>query len=453
MKNPKMAKLKEIIFKNLALKILAVLIAIASWIVIVNVSDPSQKVTISSISVALQNEDQLIKKGYIYQVESGSSISITVKGPRSIVENLKSSDFYAYADLSERTPGADTAKIYVKCTNEEVAEHIDIVSQKAEYVQLSIDNKVDKDLPINIDITGVPAEGYVVGNYSVSPTTIKVSGAENTVEKIAYASVSYDVSSMTADVIDTVVPVFYDSDGKIVKTDKLELSRSDVQISVEILPTKWVPVNFAVTGTPSEGFTLVDYTSNISSVNIAGKKSDLSRISSIEIPSGIIDVTNIKENTEFSVNIASYLPAGFTIVSSITSLKVTTEIEKVSTVVVNVPVEDISIKGLGNDYLYEITTETEENTLQIGVKGLDSVVKNITSKDLNPSIYLTGKKAGVYTVKVTLTTDEDVTIPDTYYVKVTISEKGQETETETEEETAEIGADESDETPERSLEE
>ena len=78
MKNPKMAKLKEIIFKNLALKILAVLIAIASWIVIVNVSDPSQKVTISSISVALQNEDQLIKKGYIYQVESGSSISITV---------------------------------------------------------------------------------------------------------------------------------------------------------------------------------------------------------------------------------------------------------------------------------------------------------------------------------------------------------------------------------------
>lgn len=453
MKNPKMAKFKEIVFKNLALKILAVIIAIVSWIVIVNVSDPSQRVTISGISVSLQNEETLIDKGYIYQVESGGSISIVVKGPQTIVENLKASDFYAYADLSERTPGSDTAKIYVKCTNEEVSEHIDIVSQKLEVVQLAIDNKVDKDLPINIEIVGEPADGYVVGSYGASPTTIKISGAEATVEKIANATITYDVSSMTADVVDTVLPVFYDSKGKVVKADKLELSRSDVQISIEILPTKWVPINFAVTGTPAEGFALVDYSSNISSVNIAAKKSDLDKLYSIEIPSGIIDVTDVKENTEISANVASYLPAGYTIVSSITTLKVNAQIEKVSDAIVNVPVEDISIKGLGKDYLYEITTQNEGNVLQVGVKGLDKVVKALSSKDLNPSIQLAGKKAGEYTVRVIMTADDDFSIPDTYYVKVTISEKEQETETENEsEETTEAETDEVENTTEKSLE-
>lgn len=459
MKNPKMAKLKELVFKNIALKILAIILAIVSWIVIVNVSDPSQRVTVSGISVSLQNEETLIDKGYIYQVESGSSISIVVKGPQTIVENLKASDFYAYADLSERTPGSDTAKIYVKCTNEEISEHIDIVSQKSEFVQLAIDNKIDKDLPINIDISGVPADGYVVGSYSASPTTIKISGAEATVEKIVNATITYDVSSMTADVIDTVVPVFYDSEGKVVKADKLELSRSDVRISIEILPTKWVPINFAVTGTPSEGFALVDYTSNISSVNIAAKKSDLNKLSSIDIPSGVVDVTDAKENTEISVNVASYLPSGYSIVSSITTLKVNTQIEKLSDGIVNVPVEDISIKGLGKDYLYEITTQTEGNVLQVGVKGLDRVVKTLSSKDLNPSIQLAGKRAGEYTVRVILTAGDDFTIPDTYYVKVTISEKEQETETETETEketesgeNTESGTSELENTTEKNLE-
>ena len=199
MANPKLVKLKQMIFNNIPLKILAVIIAIVAWIVIVNVSDPSQRVTISGISVALLNENSLVDKGYIYQVESGSSISIVVKGPQTVVENLKASDFYAYADLSERTPESDTAKIYVSCTNEEVSEMIDIVSQKTEYIQLAIDNKVDKDLPINVVITGTPASGYVVGNYGSSPTTIKVSGAEATIKKIAYASITYDVESMISD--------------------------------------------------------------------------------------------------------------------------------------------------------------------------------------------------------------------------------------------------------------
>lgn len=434
MANPKLVKLKQMIFNNIPLKILAVIIAIVAWIVIVNVSDPSQRVTISGISVALLNENSLVDKGYIYQVESGSSISIVVKGPQTVVENLKSSDFYAYADLSERTPESDTAKIYVTCTNEDVSEMIDIVSQKTEYIQLAIDNKVDKDLPINVEITGTPASGYVVGNYGSSPTTIKISGAEATVKRIAYAAIKYDVESMTTDVVDTVRPVFYDKDGKVVKSDKLELSRSDVQIYIEILPTKWIKVNYVVTGTPADGYAMTGYNADVSSVNIAGKRETLNNINSIDIPSGVVDITNASANKKINVNIATYLPQGYTIVSSASTMTVEVDIRKVSDVIINVPVEDIRITGMGYDYLYEITTGTDSNVLEVGVKGFDEIVNSLTVDKLNPTIHLLGKKAGTYTVKVYMDTADNYSITSTYYVKVTISDKKTEQETETESE-------------------
>ena len=78
MKSFKEIKIKELILHNFGLKILAIIIAIVSWIVIVNVDNPSQRKTISGITVNMINGDALTSKGYIYQIESGASISIVV---------------------------------------------------------------------------------------------------------------------------------------------------------------------------------------------------------------------------------------------------------------------------------------------------------------------------------------------------------------------------------------
>ena len=53
MKNQRMQKLKEMLLNNLALKIIAVLVAILVWVIIVNVSDPSQRVTVTGISAMI----------------------------------------------------------------------------------------------------------------------------------------------------------------------------------------------------------------------------------------------------------------------------------------------------------------------------------------------------------------------------------------------------------------
>ena len=107
--------MKKIIFNNIGLKILALLIAILVWWVVMNIDDPLVKKTITGINVELRNDNDLTDKGYIYEVESGSLIAITVWAPESVAKDLKSSDFVAYADLSQLSPLTDTANITIEC--------------------------------------------------------------------------------------------------------------------------------------------------------------------------------------------------------------------------------------------------------------------------------------------------------------------------------------------------
>ena len=420
MKSFKEIKIKELILHNFGLKILAIVIAIVSWIVIVNVDNPSQRKTISGITVNMINGDTLTSKGYIYQIESGASISIVVKAPQTIVDELKPTDFYAYADLSERTPDADRAQIYVRCTKEGMENTVDIVSLRTEYVQLAIDNKVDKEVPLELNITGSPADGYVIGDYSISPTTINVTGAESTVSRISTARLNYSVSSMTATINDSVTPVFYDENGVEISSDKLELSRSSA--SIQILPTKVVDINYALSGEVAEGYHIVDEKVNMKNVKLAASKDVLDKITSIDIPAGIIDIDNADDDRHFDIALKTYLPNGCKIVSSESNLTVDVTIEKISERTIQIPMSQITLSGTESDYRYQVLADNGAGYLNVTVNGSEDDIGTLTADDLGAHIDMSGKGEGSYTVRVNLNQSDDYSISGSYYVKVIVTD-------------------------------
>lgn len=419
-------KIKDLIFKNFALKILAVILAIVLWIVIVNVDNPSQRKTISGITVNLLNGDVLTDMDYIYQVNSGSVISIVVKAPQTIIEELKASDFTAYADFSERAADSDKVPIHVSCNKEDIENQVDIISLRTEYVQLSIDNKVDRDFELTVDISGNPAEDYIVGGNSISPTTIKVTGAESIVSRIETAVLRYNVDGMTDNIDDAVVPVFLDAKGNEVNTDKLNVSRKTIRLKIDIFPTKWVPVNFAVSGEPAEGYEMTGYEPNLESVKIAASREQLASISAIDVPSGTIDITGLEQDSVLSAELSTYLPNGCTIISSENKLEVDVKLEKIVTAGIEVPVRDINISGISNDYEYEITSGGR-NTITIEVSGRESVINQVTAADLTLSADVSGRGGGRYKIPVTVADSDRFTVVSDNYLDVLINRIPEET--------------------------
>ena len=453
MKAIKNIKFKQLLLKNFPLKLLAIVIAIVVWIVIVNIDNPAEKVTIANIGVDMLNGDVLTGKGYIYSIDSGGTLAITVRGPKSVTDELKASDFYAYADLSERTPTSSQAKIHVECTNSEVAKEIDIIDQKTEYVQLSIDNEMEAEFELQVELTGEPADGYVVGDYSISPTTIKVSGAEAVVSSIDSAKIVYNVDNMTADIEDSVKPVFYDANGSEINIDKLELNRDSVKIKIEILQTKTVHINYQVSGEPASGFAITANDSNIDSVTIAGSKDALSGISSIDIPSELVSVEGLSESTIFEINLEDYLADDCRIISEVSKLQVEVSILKIGAATVAVSMADITIQGMDEDeYEYSITNT---RSLSVQVSGLENDIAGLTAADLAPEVDVSGKGEGNFFFTVSFKENEAYTIVGTYRVKVSISRiEEEETETEPESETeSENSGDEETESEEETEEE
>ena len=393
--------MKKKIFNNIGLKILALLIAILVWWVVMNIDDPLVKKTISGIAVELRNDDDLTDKGYIYEVDSGSVITITVRAPESVAKDLKASDFVAYADLSQLSPLTDSANITIECVKSDVKSDIKDITSKTQVVKLNIDNKETAEIPVNIKITGTPADNYVLGDKSISQNKIEITGAASVIEKIASAEISYDVSNMMQSVSEMVAPVFYDENGKVVDTSSIQLSRKTLRLNVEILATKWIPVTIIPTVTTADGYKLIEYTQSFDQIKIAGTQDSLADISSLAIPSDAIELEDVTESQDCTVNVANYLKGSYTIVSGTTELVVHIEIEQEVVKSYIIRKNGIVINNLGDG----LEAEIEDAYIEVRVRALQKTQDSFNMDALNTNIDLKGYEPGEYDVPVVFSED------------------------------------------------
>lgn len=421
--------MKKIIFNNIGLKILALLIAVIVWWVVMNIDDPLVKKTINGVSVELRNDDDLIDKGYIYEVESGNVIAITVWAPESVAKELKSSDFIAYADLSQLSPLTDTANITVECVNSDVKNDIKEITSKIQVVKLSIDNKQTAEVPVTTAIVGNPAENYVIGDISISQNKIDITGAASVIEKIVRAEIKYDVSNMMQSVNEMVTPVFYDENNNVVDTGAIQLSRNSLRLSVVINPTKWIGITINPSVTVADDYKMVGYSLSFDQVKIAGTQESLANISAIDLPSDAIELTDVTESQDCVVNLANYLKASYKIVSGTTELTVHIDIEPMVVKSYIVRKNGIAVNNLGDG----LEAQIEDSYIEVKVKAIQEVHDSFNMDVLNPNIDLKGYGPGEYEVPVILSEDlNNYILAGNVTVKVNITGDAVETYAETE---------------------
>ncbi len=421
--------MKKIIFNNIGLKILALLIAVIVWWVVMNIDDPLVKKTINGVSVELRNDDDLIDKGYIYEVESGNVIAITIWAPESVAKELKSSDFIAYADLSQLSPLTDTANITVECVKSDVKNDIKEITSKIQVVKLSIDNKQTAEVPVTTAIVGNPAENYVIGDISISQNKIDITGAASVIEKIVRAEIKYDVSNMMQSVNEMVTPVFYDENNNVVDTGAIQLSRNSLRLSVVINPTKWIGITINPSVTVADDYKMVGYSLSFDQVKIAGTQESLANISAIDLPSDAIELTDVTESQDCVVNLANYLKASYKIVSGTTELTVHIDIEPMVVKSYIVRKNGIAVNNLGDG----LEAQIEDSYIEVKVKAIQEVHDSFNMDVLNPNIDLKGYGPGEYEVPVILSEDlNNYILAGNVTVKVNITGDAVETYAETE---------------------
>ncbi len=417
-----MKKFKSRLFKNIEYRILALVIAFFTWLIVTNIVDYKVTKTFNGITVEQQNGDVILQNGKVYDVTAGEETSIVVKGPRSIVDELSVNDFTASADLSQLSI-TNSAEINVICNRSNIADKISITTL-VKQMTLSIEDKAEASLPVKVYKTGAVAKGYAVGNISTTPNIVTVTGPESVLKTITEVRAAVSVDGLSATGVQTATLGCVDAYGRAVDKVNVTLSSKEISVTVPIYPLKNVPVIVSTKGTPAEGYAVKNVEYNPETVKIAGKDDVIKDIAKINIDD--IDVTDATSDVEVNEQISNYLPDDTYLEDSSAVIAVNVMIEKLVDHEITFEPEDIYLFGENDDYTYTLSLDDGDT---LNLNGFEDSVKNIKAEDLNPRIDMSGLEPGTYDKVIVFTKNDDYTIDGYVTAKIVIKKKTKESST------------------------
>lgn len=415
---------------NPGLKILSLIIAVILWLIVVNYDNPDMTKTFT-IPVTVTNDRILEEQGKVYEVVGQSNtVTIYVKGKRRYVDSLSGSDFTATADLSQiidLNVNSDEKLVPINVSVRRYEKDLTI-TQKTVNMQIMLEDLSTEQFSISCNTTGTPAEGYAIGEAFVSPNLIKISGPQSIVSRISKVSANVNVEGFTEDITDNVVPTLYDENGSVIEPLQLRLSQEQVAVSVQILGTKTVPVHCEVSGTPAEGYQYIGLEYAPETVQIKGEPSLLNNIQEIRIPGEAINLDQVTEDMEVSVDITPYLgEEGISLVNpEENKIAIRVTIERLEVKNLELPIESLEV--LNSPEEYEVSYGDTKVTVL--VRGRKEEIASLSADQLHGSIDLANRMPGDHIVEVSITVDERFQVVGTVTLRVHIMERKEDSEEE-----------------------
>lgn len=200
--------------------------------------------------------------------------NIVLKGKTKDLAKVSTKDGNSriVADLSAVSQG--TNSIQLKAAG--FPDGVQVVHMNPSVVNVVVEQVQKKEVPIDVRITGQPAEGYKVGEPIVNPSRVLVSAAESVLNHIESVRAVVDVTGANKAVKGEYKLVAIDTSGNEVNIPIIPAAAS-VEVPITT-PYKTVPLQIRLKGTPPPGYSIASYRQSESQVTLYGPEDVLNRI-------------------------------------------------------------------------------------------------------------------------------------------------------------------------------
>jgi YbbR domain-containing protein len=401
--------------RNLGAKIISLLFAILFWLFVMNQGTsekliPEQPVTIPLVTTGLPPNMVVMTQLPLVRVRlQGINPSANLK------------DIYAEVDLSGGEPGERSYDIKV---NAPVGTKV--VDVQPANIKLHLDIVQEKTVPVEVKVSGDPAEGYQLGTTFVKPSAVNVRGPSSILSTLTTVNVEVSATGVTETIQITRPVSFRDKEGKPIlgpnpSADFLSAFPSTVEVIIPVvakgLSSKMISLRVSSIGTPAQGKILRSLVPSPTSVQVLGPAQALVGFDSISL--GPVDISNLTEDKVFQIPLEKVtLPAGVSFNAG-TTLSVIAQIgpgiiqKKISGV-------EVQIRNLGTD----LEVEQPITPIDIVVEGLPEILKDVTAAQIQLWVDATDQEAGSYTnVNVYWQLPPDVSLSATPQVSYSLKAK------------------------------
>ena len=408
-------KVENWLSKTSTLLFISLIITIITFIVIdqkkLFFSESSAEILKCQPVQVIMNEEAYVVEGLPEEVD------ITLIGRKADLYFAKQSPSHdVVVDLTGLKPG--THKVNIKYNQALASIDYNVNPSTATVI---IYPKISETRTLTYDLLNQDSldSKLVIDNVSISTDKVVIKGAEYQLKKVATVKALIDINNLVKQevgviTINDIALKAYDENGNVVDVEIVpEKINADITISS---PSKELPIKVIPVGNVAFGKAISSINSSETSVTVYGDEETLNSLTYIPVE---VDVNDLNSNKQYKMELEK--PVGIKYMS-------------VNNITVNVGLDNSTSKDLaGIDIKYRNLADgysvqgvsANDTSVTVTLKGVESVIKNITTDDVTAYLDLSGYGEGTHEVDV-LVTGDDVKVEyvvKTKKVKVKITKK------------------------------
>ena len=367
--------------------LISLLLAFGLWSYVVNNVSKEDTMLLEKVPVVFQNEGALENHGLILTEGTGQTVDLTITGNRNEIMKLHSGNVAVVVNLSQLYDAGRQSLQYTVHYPAEVNSSSFTHTADQNRVVVTLENLLHVSLPLVVEYSGSPAEGYrifeeteALNSISGAPiSTIRVSGPASVVRNMAKAVVAVDLEGMNQSLRSQPYSfTLCDAAGDPVEVPDVTLvttNESEVEVSLTIQGYKFIP--FTANIIDGKGATL-DTSSIVfdpQGITITGSDEALAAVDSINL--GDIDLGQYLTDTELTLPIN--LPEGTTSLTE--EVEATVKISFPELMTKTFTITNIQAVNVPAGMIPEVIT----SSITVTVRGPKTVVEKMTEASFTVS--------------------------------------------------------------------
>lgn len=335
---------------------------------------------------AAYNDEEYVIEGLPEKVD------ITLIGTKAnlyLAKQLPTQD--VILDLSDLKPGVHKVNLKYKQSITSVEYKLD-----PSVATIVISSKKSETRNIEYDVVNLSKldSKLAVSSVKLDVDEVIIKGTEEKLSKVSKIKALVNVEKMIdpkagTNILKDVPLVAYDEDGKVME---VEMVPGTVNATVGIeSPSKVVPVKVVTKGSVVFGKAIKNIATSIDKVTIYGDSVTLDKTDSIDVS---VDVSDLKSNKQYTKTIKK--PSG---IRDISSKTITINIELDDEATTELSGVRLSHINLGDNYTVQATEQSGTEVVVI-LKGVESVIKDISSTSVEAYVDLKGLGVGEHEVEI-----------------------------------------------------
>lgn len=388
------SKLEKFLVNRQSLVVISLLLALLTFYAI----DKKHISLIDNSAEVLYNQKVEVKYDEASYVVEGvpDEVDVTLVGRKMDVYLAKQYPLNNVTlDLTGYTPGSYSVGFKYEQAVSSVEYKVDPSSVNIRiYDKISVKKELSTDIihKDNLD------SKLNIDSIVLDSDVVLVEGASHRLDEVAIVKAVVDIDKLSNVKVGTTtlsdIPLIaYDADGN--KVD-VEIVPSKVSATIKITsPSKEIPIKLNVKG-KLEDVAIKSLTPSVKTVIVYGNQETIDTIEFLPVT---VDVTGVKEDKTYSINLTK--PTG---IREISIKTITVELEVGSIVSRDIPNIPIDAVNLQSGYTVQVIGEQNRTATAI-VKGSKEVVDSIDASEIQAYVDLEGLGAGEHTVTVEVTGD------------------------------------------------